>query len=62
MRKVEEIIEDHITEWLDVPCIEKEWAIACMKEYAREVLQDFDNWKAHRTPDLVKQYIKEKGL
>lgn len=33
-----------------------------MKEYAKEVLQDYDNWKAHKTPDLVKQYIKEKAL
>lgn len=34
----------------------------CMKEYAKEVLIDFDDWKAHKTPDLVQQYIKEKGL
>ncbi len=33
-----------------------------MKEYAREVLRDYDNWKAHKTPDLVEQYIKEKEL
>ena len=31
-------------------------------EYAKEVLADYDNWKAHKTPDLVKQYIKERGL
>jgi len=33
-----------------------------MREYAKEVLMDFDNWKAHKTPDLIKNYIKEKGL
>lgn len=32
------------------------------QEYAKEILADYDNWKAHKTPDLVKQYIKEKGL
>lgn len=33
-----------------------------MREYAKDILVDYDNWKAHKTPDLVKQYIKEKGL
>lgn len=33
-----------------------------MKEYAKEVLRDFDNWKAHKTPDLVEQYIKKRNI
>jgi hypothetical protein len=33
-----------------------------MKQYAKEVLADYDNWKAHKTPDLVKEYINERNL
>lgn len=36
--------------------------VRAMNEYAIQVLEDFDNWKAHKTTDLVKLYIKEKGL
>lgn len=33
-----------------------------MREYAKEALRDYDNWRAHKTPELIEQYIKEKGL
>jgi hypothetical protein len=33
-----------------------------MREYAKEVLRDYDNWKAHKTPELVERYINEKGI
>lgn len=36
--------------------------IDAMKEYAKKVLRDFDNWKAHKTPELIKNYIKEQRL
>ena len=65
MKKPEEIYDDvtgrkkyiHLYGLLD-----KEPSVVCMKEFAKEILKDFDNWKAHKTPDLVEQYIKEKGL
>lgn len=36
MRTIEEIIKDHIQLWSENECIEKEWAIACMKEYSNQ--------------------------
>lgn len=61
MKTAQEIIDKVYKESED---IHWDWGMVetAMKEYAREVLQDYDNWKAHKTPDLVKQYIKEKGL
>ena len=45
---------------------DKWWSYGQVKqvaqEYAKEILENYNNWKAHKTPDLVKQYIKEKGL
>jgi hypothetical protein len=46
----------------NAPYINKQDAKEAMKEYSKEVLKDYDNWKAHKTPQLVEQYIKEKGL
>ncbi len=72
MRTAEEILskylienwaEDSInggTEKMDVVTVYD--AQIAMKEYAKEVLRDYDNWKAHKTPDLVELYIKEKGI
>lgn len=37
--------------------------IAAMKEYAKEVLMDYNTWIADkRMTVLVEQYIKERGL
>ena len=33
-----------------------------MKEFAKDTLKNFNEWKAHKTPDLVNLYIKEKRL
>jgi len=61
MKTPEQITED--TNWigeLDKHDINEIYQ--CMREYAREVLRDYDNWKAHKTPELVERYITEKDI
>lgn len=40
MKTIDEIIEDHVIQWSETDCVEKEWAIACMKQYAVEAINE----------------------
>ncbi len=64
MKTQEEVMSKHKDTWGSTfSCDWNDSSVkAAMNEFAKEVLEDFDNWKAHKTPDLVKLYIKEKGL
>lgn len=60
MKTANEIIES--TGYYDGDQFNSNHVKEMMRDYAIEVLRDFDNWKAHKTPNLVEQYIEEKGL
>lgn len=38
MKTINEIIKDHVMPWCETDCIEKEWAIAAMREYGKELI------------------------
>ena len=65
MKTAEEIYNDvtGIKKYLHLyGLLDREPSVVCMHKFAKEVLRDYDDWKAHKTPDLVEQYIKEKRL
>lgn len=59
MRKPEEYIKQTVG---DVGEGDVEYLADLLKGYTREVLKDYEAWKAHSTPELVERYINEKNL
>lgn len=53
----ESAIQRALNEYESCAIIEK-----LMSDYAKEILRDFDNWKAHKTPDLIERYIKKRNI
>ena len=53
MKTAEQIIADHIQLWCETDCVEKEWAIACVKEFAREAIDEVvGNLELYATIDV----------